>query len=174
MTDTRVGQVIDALIAGMRATTGFRGPNDPSTVAGLTTVFDSSEVWTTDDRDGQSFLVVGYAGDDPEDDVPVATTAFTRGPIAVPARPRDELATIHCRAIADGKETPKIARDAALLILSAVSAFCRADPSLGINTSDTVGGVRTIAYVTAGDLLAYAHNGHTAEWSFDVSFSSRV
>jgi hypothetical protein len=174
MAETRVAQVIDALVTGMRATTGFRSPTSASTTAGLTTVYDSSEVWTTDDRDGQSLLIIGYSDADADNQAATAESSFTRGPIAVPARPRDEVAVIHCRAIADGRETPKIARDATLTTIAAVSAFCRADPSLGINTSDTVGGVRTIAYVTTGDLLQYLNRGHTAEWAFDVSFSTRV
>jgi hypothetical protein len=174
MAETRVAQVMDALVTGMRLVTGFRAPTDASTVAGLTTVFDSSELWTTDDRDGQSILVIGYAGDDPEDDIPIAQTSLSAGPIAISARPRDEVATIACRAIVDGRETPKLARDAAMATIAAVSLFCRTDPSLGINTADAVGGVRTITYVTAGDLLAYAHEGHTCEWAFTVSFKSRV
>jgi hypothetical protein len=174
MAETRVAQVIDALVTGMRATAGFRAPTSASTTAGLTTVYDSTEVWTTDDRAAGSILVIGYSGNDPDDLTPIAESTFTRGPIAVPARPRDEASAVHCRAIVDGRETPKIARDAALATIAAVSAFCRIDPSLGINTSDTVGGVRTIAFVTTGDLIQYAHDGHTAEWDFDVSFSTRV
>lgn len=172
--ETRVAQVIDTLVAGLRATSGFRSPTSASTVPGLTTVYDSSEVWTTDDRDGQSVLVIGYASDEPDDQTPIAESTFTRGPIAVPARPRDEVSVIRCRAIVDGRETPKLARDAALATIEAVAAFCRVDPSLGLNTSGTVGGVRTIAYVTAGDLIQYLVRGHTAEWAFDVSFSTRV
>lgn len=174
MAETRVAQVIDRLIAGMRATAGFRGPADASTVAGLVTVYDSSEVWTTDDRDGQNLLVIGYTGPDPDDQTPSAETSFSRGPIAIPARPRDEAGIVHCRAICDGADTPQLARNGAMATIEAVSAFCRTDPSLGLNTSGTVGGVRTIAYVTAGDLLQYLSRGHTAEWAFDVSFSTRV
>jgi hypothetical protein len=174
MAETRVAQVIDALVTGMRATAGFRSPTSASTTAGLTTVYDGPEVWTTDDRDGQSLLVIGYSGSDPDEQTATAESSFTRGPIAVPARPRDEVSVIHCRAIADGRETPKIARDAALATIAAVSLFCRTDPSLGINTSDTVGGVRTIAFVTTGDLIQYLMRGHTAEWAFDVGFSTRV
>jgi hypothetical protein len=62
MAETRVAQVIDALVTGMRATAGFRSPTSASTTAGLTTVYDGPEVWTTDDRDGQSLLVIGYSG----------------------------------------------------------------------------------------------------------------
>lgn len=172
--ETRVAQVIDVLVAGTRALPGFRYWSDVTTAAGLTTVFDGAEHRATDDHAEGSLLIVGWPGDDADAVELAATTSLSSGPIAATNRPRDEVGTVQCKAISQNKETQKQARDGALAVITAVASFCRADPSLGIQTSDTIGGVRTIAWVTAGTLAQYLRSGYVAEWDFTVTFKTRV
>lgn len=172
--ETRVGQVIDAVIAKLAATTGFRLYGDSNSTADLVTVFDGAEIRATDDNIDQVLLVIGWAGDDPEQTSAAADIALTTGPIAATNRPRDEQTSIACKVMSHRAGTQKEARDAGLATLVAVAKVCRADPSLGINTSDTIGGVRTLAWVTAGQLTQYLHNGYVAELDFTISYQSRV
>lgn len=58
-----IPDVLDGIVTGLRASTGFRGPDDS---ADGVTVYDGPE-WTgqqAEDRDG--FLIVGYGGEDLE------------------------------------------------------------------------------------------------------------
>lgn len=172
--ETRVGQVIDAVIAKLAITSGFRLNGDTNSTTGLITVFDGAEIRATDDAIDQVLLVIGYPGDNPDELEPAAQIALSSGPIASTSRPRDEQTSIACKAISHRAESQKDARDAGLAALVAVAMMCRADPSLGINTSGTIGGVRTLAWVTAGQLTQYLHNGYVAELDFTISYQSRV
>jgi hypothetical protein len=139
MAETRVAQVIDALIARLGGTAGFRLNGDSNSAADLVTVFDGAEIRSTDDSIDQVLLVIGWAGDNPDETEPAATIALSSGPIAATNRPRDEITSISCKVMSHRASTQKEARDAGLAALTAVAKVLRSDPSLGINTSDTIG-----------------------------------
>lgn len=171
---TRVAQVIDRLVVLARALPNHRGPEDQTGAVGVTTVFDGPEIRSTDDLSDGAMLIIGYPGDNPDELVAAANSTITYGPIAATNRPRDEVGTIICRAISQRAETAADARNGALAEVEAVAAICRADPSLALNTADTIGGVRTITFVTAGDMFQYLDRGYTCEWEFSVTFKTRV
>jgi hypothetical protein len=173
-TQTRTAQVIDALIAGVRALPGHRAPDGTVSGADLVTVYDGPEIRSTDDAIDESWVVIGWSGSGPDDLNPAAQVNLSRGPIAATNRPRNEVVTISCLASARRGESTKAARDLVTAELDAVAGLLRSDPSLGINTAGTIGGVRTIAYVTAGTLSQYLLDGYVAEWEFTVTYESRV
>lgn len=176
MTDQiRTGQVIDALLALCRTVPGFV---DPATCAddggAAVRVWDGPEWQLVDAETPGGHLVIGWSGDRASPS-PSADTDWVGGPIAGTARPRDETTRLVCLASARWAETPKAARDAALSTVSAVAAVCRADPSLGINTSGTVGGIRTLTFVTGGSLTQSAReDGYTASQMFTITYKTRV
>lgn len=172
--ETRLEQVIDQLVLLTRALANHRAPTDQSTAAGMTTVFDGPEIRTTDDYADGCSLVIGWGGESAEDVSVAGSSTIARGPIAGQTRPADEIGYVTCRAIYSNAETPKLARDGALAAMTAVAALCRATPDLGINTSGTIGGVRTLAFVTAGDLYQYLDRGNVAIREFTVTFKTRV
>jgi len=172
--ETRLAQVMDRLVELARALPGHRGPTDYTTADDLITVYDGPEIRATDDRAPGGHLVIGWPGDSADTVTAAGSTSVEAGPIASTARPRDEVGTIICRAIQDQAGTAKDARDGALAQIASVAALCRSDPSLGLNTSDTIGGVRTITFVTAGDLYQYLSGGYTCEWEFSITYKTRV
>lgn len=170
---TRTAQVIDALVAGTRALAGHRAP-DGTASGKLVTVYDGPEIRSTDDAVDDAWLVIGWSGSGADDLEPAAQVIQSRGPIAATNRPRNEVVTVNCLASVRRGESAKLARDLATAELGVVAELLRADPSLGINTAGTIGGVRTIAFVTAGTLTQYLLDGYVAEWSFTVTYDSRV
>lgn len=174
MAETRLEQVIDQLVLLTRALPDHRGPADQTTALNQTTVFDGPEVRTTDDVSDGASLIIGWGGESADEVTVAGSSTIARGPIAAQTRPADEIGTIVCRAVYQNAETAKLARDGALATLTAVAALCRATPDLGINTSGTIGGVRTLAFVTAGDLYQYLDRGYVAIREFTVTFKTRV
>lgn len=170
----RTGQVIDALVSICRGTTGHRAPGATLSTLGLVTVYDGPELFSTDDAIDDTLLIIGWSGESSDQLSTTARGSFRTGPIAATVRPRDEATTIACKAISQRAETAKQARDAAIAELAVVAGVCRSDPSLGINTSATIGGVRLLAFVTAGTLTQYQDKGYVAEIDFDVTYSTRV
>jgi hypothetical protein len=171
---TRVAQVIDRLLVLSRALPNHRAPTGTVSTSGLVTVYDGPEVRSTDDAIDQTIVVVGWSGEDDDDLAVPATLTLTAGPIAATNRPRDEQGTINCKVISHRADSVANARDAVVAEVVAFAELCRVDPSLGINTSDTIGGVRTLAWVTAGSLVQYLSKGYVAEMDFTVSYSTRV
>jgi hypothetical protein len=179
MANYRVGQVIDRLLVLTRALAGHRDPNGTMSTDGLVTVYDGPEVRSTDDAIDSTLLIIGWSGDDTDALEEAASSSWTSGPIAAtssgtPIRPRDETTTVSCKVISQRAETMKAARDGAITELEAVAQLCRNDPSLGIDTSATIGGVRTLAWVTAGSMVQYLDAGYVCELDFTVSYNARV
>lgn len=172
--ETRVAQVIDRVLVLGRTAAGHRAPGDVTSTTGLVTVYDGPEVRSTDDAIDSTFVVIGWSGDDDDSIELVARMQLTSGPIAAANRPRDEITAITCKAISHRADSVKEARDAALAEVAVFAQICRSDPSLGINTTDTIGGVRTLAWVTAGSLFQYLHNGYVAEFEFTINYQTRV
>jgi hypothetical protein len=171
---TRVAQVIDRLLVLGRALPNHRSPTGLTSTAGLVTVFDGPEIRSTDDAIDQTLVVVGWSGDDDDNLSEAATISLTSGPIAATNRPRDEATTINCKVISQRADSSSAARNAVVAEVEAFAGLCTTDPSLGISTSDTIGGVRTLAWVTAGSLVQYLSKGYVAEMDFTVSYSTRV
>jgi hypothetical protein len=171
---TRMAQIIDRLLVLSRALPNHRAPVGIVSTSGLVTVFDGPEVRSTDDAIDQTMVVVGWSGDDDESLEIAASLTLAGGPIAATNRPRDEQGIINCKAISHRADSVAIARDSVIAEVVAFAELCRADPSLGLSTSDTIGGVRTLAWVTAGSLVQYLSKGYVAEMDFTVSYSTRV
>lgn len=169
----RIGQVIDALVSKIGDLPGFRFPTGTESMD-ESTVWDGPEWQVVEDHAPGGHVVIGDPGEF-ETPTPAATSTWQAGPIASTNRPRNEVTQIACLATAQKHETVKDARDACLAMLTAVAAVCREDPSLGIDTSATVGGVRTITYVTAGSFTqSLGPNGFTARLDFTVTYDTRV
>ncbi|WP_460021748.1 hypothetical protein, partial [Kineosporia succinea] len=119
-------------------------------------------------------LIIGWSGDRGSPS-PAADTDWVAGSIARDVRPRDETTRLVCLGTAQWADSPKAARDQALQLVSAVAGICRTDPSLGIDTSATVGGHRTLTYVTGGSLTQSAvQEGFTASQLFTITYKTRV
>jgi hypothetical protein len=172
--ETRLAQVIDQLVALTRALPNHRGPDDQTTADDVSTVYDGPEMRATDDLANGGHLVIGWSGDSPDEVVAAGSSTITRGPMAATVHPANEIGTVNCRAIFQRGETPKLARDGALAEITAVAQLCRATPDLGINTSGTIGGVRTVASVTIGEMYQYLDRGNVCLWDFSVTFETRV
>lgn len=172
MSEMRLGQVIDAIVTGLGATTGFRlSTTDVYTEA--TTVWDGPEWQVVDDNGPGGHVVIGYSG--PRGGrSPSATTSWDAGPIAGTNRPRDEVTQLNCFVTAQRHATARGARNEAITIVSAVAAFCRADPSLGINTAGTIGGVRNLTFVTNGNVVQFSDRGFNCEIEFTITYKTRV
>lgn len=172
MTDTRMGQVIDAMVAGLGATTGFR-PSASEEYATATTVWDGPEWQLVEDHGPGGHVVIGYSGPRGSKQ-PSVTSSWESGPIAGTNRPRNETAQVNCFATAQRHATAKGARNEVIAIVTAVAAFCRADPSLGINTAGTIGGISTLTFLSGGSLVQFADRGCTAEFEFTITYKARV
>lgn len=172
--ETRIGQVTDKVLTLVRALPNHRGPSDTVSTPGLVTVYDGPEVNSTDDQIDNTFVVIGWSGTNHDDLETMGRISLRAGPIAAANRPRDETTTIQCLVSSGRGETMKAARDAALAELEAVAALLRSDPSLGLDTSATIGGRRVYAWVTAGDLTEYLAKGYTADIGFTITYTARV
>jgi hypothetical protein len=169
----RIGQVIDALVQQIGDRPGWRFPTGRESMD-ESTVWDGPEWQKVEDHAPGGHVVIGWPGEF-DSPVPAASTTWESGPIASSNRPRDEVTAVTCLATAQKHETVKDARDACMVLLAEVAAVCREDPSLGIDTAATVGGVRTITYVTAGSFTQlFGPNGFTAELQFTVTYKTRV
>lgn len=131
MATSRLPAVIDALLALMRATTGYRDPS-AAVSAALVPVFDGPTIGVSGDH-ATRWLSIGWAGD-PEspEDAGVAEQAVATGG----NNTRDEVGTIRCRAAAQGGETDptplSTLRLQAAAIVGDVELLLRTNPTLGI------------------------------------------
>lgn len=164
MATTLWPQVVDGLVAGMRATAGYQAPT--STGSGVP-VYDSTDPGTTNQND-EKFLVIAWPGD-PDSPAEAGTWEQTPGPMAT-TRPKDEAGTVECMAIAqNGDMNPKTVRDWAFAVVADVERLCRAQqvPCLGVQ------GVLW-AFVRAGRFSPYMNEGATAELQFTVTYLARL
>jgi hypothetical protein len=173
MATTQWAAVVDALVAAMRATTGYRSPFSGNSG---NTVFDGPEYGITEER-SQTFLVIGWAGDpdSPEDS---GQSRQTTGPLAANAgRPRDEEGVINCRAVSQAGDSSlrersmKTVRDDALAAIADVEASLRTDPTLGL--------VPTLSRMVAemGGTFTprqYMNAGAVCEIDFQVTYRARI
>lgn len=173
---SRVADVIDATVTQMRSATGYRAPSDLSSTG--FPVFDGPEIWNYNLQASTGYLIIGVAGVGDETPEPSSTSDFTAGPIG-PPRSRDEVGVITCLAgygVADYSDgAASTCRRAAMGIVADVADLCRDDPSLGLDSSGVVGGIRTRTWVTAGAMNQYRMPDSTVcDWLFTLTFTARL
>lgn len=169
MTTTAWPQVVDALVAVMRATTGYQAPG--ATGSGIP-VYDGPEMLLSEDRPSV-LLVVGWSGDSANLDEP-GSAGESSTVMAATTRPKDEDGKVACRAIAqigDGEiGGPKSARDLAFAVVDDVRAALRVGasaPTLGVST------VRW-AQITEHRMSQWLNRGPVCQVDFTVSYKARI
>jgi hypothetical protein len=134
VTPSKVGAIIDALVAACQASPTFTDPNGPVLYDGPG---DSSDNW-------KDATFIGFDGDW---EGGFQAVALTQTWAYVGGTSRFEQMDIHCAAISwSGENTPKVHRDAALLMVAAVETVIRTDPTLGLDNS-------VVAELTVGDMF---------------------
>lgn len=169
----RLGQAIDAVLSQLYDAPNFRRPDEQELGFDETTVWDGPQWHTSEDHAPGAHLVIGWSGDG-EEPTQAAATTWTAGPIAASTRARDETTVIQCIAVSQHHDTPKEARDSVLGVVSQVGVLCRSLPDLGIDSSTTIGGVRTVAQLNAGTFSQWLERGFTAQLEFTVTYQTRV
>lgn len=167
MAVTRWPDVVNALIALMRATSGYR---DPAALGSEIPVFDSFAVGRTE-QPVDAYLVIAWAGDPDalEDGGDSGQTIATLG-----NNTRDETATVRCRAVAQygtgaGPIDPSAARTAAFAIAGAVEALLRTNPTLGITAP------RMLArFGQFESIQQWANEGPCCGLTFTVVYQTRI
>lgn len=174
---SRAADVIDNVVTAMRSVTGYRSPADTGT--GFV-VFDGPELYVTEIPGNLGYVVIGYA-DDPDEPSPSTESVITAGPMVPNVHPRDEVLTIGCIASWSSGDaefgSPSTARRAAMGIMGDVANYVRVNPSLGLDTSGVVGGVRLRSFVTAGAMTQYVggvSGGFTCDWVFTITTNARI
>lgn len=172
MASTQWGAVVDALLSTMRATTGYRAP-DGSTSA--IPVYDGPEYQLTNDHPA-TFLIVGWSGElgEPEE---AGTSRQSPGPMAPPARPRDEEGLIRCRAVSQvgdsslSARSVKDVRDAALAVVADVESALRAAPQLGLEPTLPR---MVVEMAPETQVRQYVRKGVVCEIDFQVTYKARI
>ena len=173
--------VADALVARMRARTGYCSP--VSGAAGIP-VYHSVEVGLSSHSPSAGILVIGWIGDPDSDPTDPGTSGQSAGALSA-QHGRDEHGTVVCRAIvhigdAQLGSDPTVAGTVsgvlrqAFAIADDVDAMIRADPSLGLMNGNP--DLRTLtAYVTEFPVIRpWLNEGIVASLEFTVSFIARI
>lgn len=161
--------VVDALLARLRATSGFQGPTGTTTAV---RVYDGPEVNNYGDM-LTSYLVVGLPADGITSGADSGSFGQKPGPMAA-NRPMDETGVVHCRAVAQtGDVDSKATRDTAFALLAAVEDTLRVPldgPTLGLVTG------RMVARLAEGNLPVrqFLASGSVCEIDFDVIYGTRI
>jgi hypothetical protein len=167
MATVQLGAVIDALVAAMRATAGYRSPLVDAT--GIV-VFDGIELNQTEEYATQ-WLTIGWV--DPDTQTPAGDYTQDRAASAV-GRPVEEVGNIICRAVwQSGDRDAKAARDGVLAIVRGVETACRSNPALGVNWAAS-GVPSLVAFIEQGDLMQGQAEGAVAEMAFRVTYTARI
>lgn len=170
---TRWNQTVNQLVTLMRARVGYVAPDDPE--PGIV-VYDAAEVFMHQGDFPRNHLVIGWSGA-PASPEEAGRIEQERGPMG-PHRSREESGSIRCVAVAQTGDAafgePAVLRAECEAIMEDVAEECRADPTLGVDTSGTVGGRRHQAWVTVGTPLQGMDGGVYVVWEFSVDYTSRV
>lgn len=131
-----IPQVIDGLVAGMRASSGFRAPD--GTGDGVT-VYDGPEWIGVSGKDPEGRLIVGYGGEDLEvhgdDEAPNAIQQDTEIRAISTSAPRDQMVVVPCVAYAWlGYEDASAARTAVFAVVDAVESWLTSNPRCNVAT----------------------------------------
>lgn len=163
--------VVDALVTGMRATSGYRAP---TTASASIPVYDGQELMVTAEVP-VSWLVIGWSGDPDSPDQ--QGQAGQAAAAMATTRPREELGEISCQAVCQGGRgdlsgSAKGARDGAFAVLADVERFLRADPTLGIPIG--AAGQVLWAQITSLTPTQFSDGGHVCAVAFAVSYRARI
>ena len=167
-------EVIDGVLAALRALDGYRAPTD--TTDGVT-VYDGPEALYYGDLSG-SYVIVGYGGEDtidpgdPSDDASEGTVSVRA---LAPTSPKENAESLRCLAVYQtGDADVSAARTAVVAIGSAVDGALRAAPRVGV-TPDS-GGAQVL-WVQVTDLALRNYFRGTlliAELRFTLTYSTRT
>jgi hypothetical protein len=170
---TMWGQVVDGLLAVMRARSGYRAP---STASDDIPVFDGPQVAALEENTTR-FLVIGWAGDVPGDR-DSGTAGQQLIALASSNRPTEENGTVSCLAVAQiGDQDPATVRAQALAIIGDVDTALRgqpAGPTLGIDPGTGNG---QLLWALVGDqarVTQYSAGGSVCEIEFSVVYKARI
>ncbi len=168
-------EVIDGVLAAVRALDGYRAPTD--TTDGVT-VLDGPEALYYGDDLGSSYVIVGYGGEDtfdPGDQSADASSGDVSVRAIAPTSPKEEAAELEFLAVyRSGDVNVSAARTAVVQIGSDVDTALRAAPRVGV-TADSSGAQVLWAQVTAWSLRSYLRGTDlVAELRFTVSYSTRT
>jgi hypothetical protein len=161
---------IDALVAGMRATAGYR---NPSTAAAGIPVYDGPELGLSAENTNR-YLIIGWSGDPDQPESPgnAGQTEATAGP----NRSRDETGIVTCRALTQLGDASiqaasvKAARDATFAILADVESFVRGSPNMALGLTGQV----RLAQIAATRTEQWLNEGAICAVTFDVGYLSRI
>ncbi len=168
-------EVIDGVLAAVRALDGYRAPTD--TTDGIT-VYDGPEARFYGDLDG-SYLIVGYGGEDELDPGDPSSEAsagdITIRTMASPSRPKANTDTLECLAVYQtGDFNVSAARTAVVTIGSQVDTALRNAPRVGTST-DSSGAQVIQVYVSSWSLRNYLRGTLLiAELRFTVTYSTHT
>ena len=156
-----VPDVIDGIVAGLRAASGFRAPT--SSADGIT-VFDGPEFIGSNDTEPDGFVVIGYGGEDLEarDDTDADDAATGEVSLAGQATssPKDNADEIECVAwYGTGGVHVSATRLAAFAIVDAVDTWLRPNARAGVLPSSS--GYVHQCQVTASSLRQYVIDGNS-------------
>ncbi len=169
-----IPDVLDGIVTGLRAATGFRSPT--STSDGIT-VYDGPEFTARQGMDRSGFVVIGYGGEDLEqpDDGPndpaVSTDTSVRA-IATTS-PKEHEDDIDCAAFYSlGSVDSSACRLAAFAIVDAVDTWLRANAKAGFTAS----GLNQVFHVqiVALEFQQYVAGGSRAVVRFTLRVKSRT
>lgn len=124
MATVRWPEVVDALVALLRAETGYRAPLSPG--SGVP-VYDGPQA-DSDVLTEPSALVIGWSPGNDAGEIRLEPRGATA------ARTRDEASRVRCVAVASSGNM-KAARDAAFAILATVETVTRTNPDLGLGSA---------------------------------------
>lgn len=126
MSTTRLPYVIDALVDGLRALTGYRAPDEASG----TPVFDGPEYAITGDMP-VTWVAVGWSGDP---DAPQTGADGGQVIASLGNRSREETGLVRMRVVSQaGDRDMKARRDAAFAVMADVENLVRTDPLIGLD-----------------------------------------
>ena len=173
--------VADALVAKMRARTGYCSPTSGS--AGIP-VYHSVEVGLSSASPSSGILVIGWIGDPDSDPTDPGTSGQSSAALSA-RHPREEHGTVLCRSIVHvgdaqlGSDPTAAGTVSGVLrqafrIADDVDAMIRADPSLGLMNGNP--DMQTLtAYITGFPVIhPWLNEGIVASLEFTVSFIARI
>jgi hypothetical protein len=162
MAATRWAQIVDALLAAVRARPGYRGPTGTTGIL----VLDSTEEHAIEERPGR-YVVIAVADIAGQGD---ESGSAAQSPATAGKVQRDERGTIRCRTVCQlGDVAPAVARGNALTDLAVVEDVLRTDPTLGI--------VAPRIFVQVGDRLtfrSYLAGGSVLTVEFTIDYHTRI
>lgn len=166
--------VIDGIVAGLRARTGWRGPTDPT--EGIT-VYDGPEFTTTSATHPDGFVVIGWGGEDlearegdPDDGITADLTTATMSA----AEPKDVDENLQCVAYYGvGSVDVAGTRRAAYALVDGVETWLRTNDRAGVAVLPG-GHVHWARVVSTSMRQEIVDGGSRVTIRFAITFKSRT